>query len=539
MKNSKKRILFILRRHCLIHGPSSGTIRTGIMRSFRICFISLLVLLSSFLQACSIGNSAFDAGNDTEIGLEDDGKIKLSIMVEGGGMPSNSDDDPILHALEEKLNVDMDFQVIQNEYTNSLNIRIAGGTAPDLFSVDHVHMYTYANQDLLLDLTPYIGKMPRVQAVLTPEDWAKGMVDGKIVAISKRPFMKLHSLWIRKDWLDNLHLDVPATIDEFVEVAKAFTYDDPDRNGADDTFGYTSSGMDVAGHDGLFGFSPLFGAFGTTQEGKFYIKRGNLIYSTEDPAFLNALNYIKSFIKTGAVDPDILSNKNFAERDKAFSGKAGIIYIAWTDFVKGDLLKQMKAADPDAKWIQIADPVGPGGSFDSFVDLGDAPGRYAVPADIASDKLNKVLELLNYVASGEGYDLVCYGLEGEHYVRTDRNKVIALNTISEVAYSYNYQLIGRDEFKYYSTKYPLFTGYRNFAYNLESISVYNGFVPIPKGFNIVDLETYEEQTLVNYLYGNTSMSQYDDFLNILVNNYGLDIYKQSAQTALEKLGYLK
>lgn len=505
---------------------------------YKIFLSCLLIIQPFFLTACSLSNPAFEIGTDMGIGMENDSKIKLSIMVEGGGMPVNSDEDPILHALEEKLNVDMDFQVIQNEYTNSLNIRIAGGTAPDLFSVDHVQMYTYANQDLLLDLTPYTGKMPRVQAVLTPEDWVKGMVDGKLVAISKRPYMKLDSLWIRKDWLDNLNLEIPATIYDFVEVAKAFTYNDPDQNGMDDTFGYTSSGMDVSGHDGFYCFSPLFGAFGTTQEGRFYIKRGQLIYSTEDPAFLDALNYIKSFIKTGAVDPEILSNKNYAEREKAFSGQVGMIYIAWTDFVKGDLLKQMKAADPDAKWIQIADPVGPGGSFDSFIDLGDAPGRYAVPADIASDKLNKVMEFLNYIASGEGYDLVCYGLEREHYVRTERNKIIALNKISEVGYSYNYQLIGRDEFKYYSIKYPLFTGYRNFAYNLERINVYNGSVPIPAGFNIVDLQAYEEQTLVNFLYGNTSLSQYDDFLKILVNNYRLDIYKQSARTALEELGYL-
>ena len=42
----------------------------------------------------------------------------------------------------------------------------------------------------------------------------------------------------RKSWLENLNLNVPSTVDEFYEVMRAFTYDDPDGNGVDDTFGH-------------------------------------------------------------------------------------------------------------------------------------------------------------------------------------------------------------------------------------------------------------------------------------------------------------
>ena len=44
-------------------------------------------------------------------------------------------------------------------------------------------------------------------------------------------------LWIRTDWLDNLGLKAPTTMDELLEVARAFRYDDPDGNGQDDTWG--------------------------------------------------------------------------------------------------------------------------------------------------------------------------------------------------------------------------------------------------------------------------------------------------------------
>ena len=45
-----------------------------------------------------------------------------------------------------------------------------------------------------------------------------------------------HAIVIRKDWLDNLGLEVPTTPEELLAVAEAFTYDDPDGNGVDDTY---------------------------------------------------------------------------------------------------------------------------------------------------------------------------------------------------------------------------------------------------------------------------------------------------------------
>ena len=47
-------------------------------------------------------------------------------------------------------------------------------------------------------------------------------------------------------------------------------------------------------------------------------------------------------------------------------------------------------------------PAGPGGSYDGFIDLGDTPNRYAMPKDIAPEKRDQVLKLMDYIASGEG-----------------------------------------------------------------------------------------------------------------------------------------
>ena len=56
---------------------------------------------------------------------------------------------------------------------------------------------------------------------------------------------------------------------------KAFTFDDPDGNGVDDTYGY----IGITGNPD-WGFSPIFGAFGTCP-GIWYAKEDGTVTSGE------------------------------------------------------------------------------------------------------------------------------------------------------------------------------------------------------------------------------------------------------------------
>ena len=65
------------------------------------------------------------------------------------------------------------------------------------------------------------------------------MVDGECVFVP-RDSVTNHVgmlMCIRQDWLDALNLEVPTNVDELHDVMTAFTKDDPDGDGAVDTFG--------------------------------------------------------------------------------------------------------------------------------------------------------------------------------------------------------------------------------------------------------------------------------------------------------------
>ena len=61
----------------------------------------------------------------------------------------------------------------------------------------------------------------------------KHLVDGKLLCIPRITVYNgaMKTVYFRQDWLDNLGLSEPTTLDELHDVLYAFTYDDPDGNG--------------------------------------------------------------------------------------------------------------------------------------------------------------------------------------------------------------------------------------------------------------------------------------------------------------------
>lgn len=60
---------------------------------------------------------------------------------------------------------------------------------------------------------------------------------GNIWAFPTRQTKRGYSRYIRGDWMTDLGIDEPSTIDEFYETLNIFTYSDPDHDGADNTYG--------------------------------------------------------------------------------------------------------------------------------------------------------------------------------------------------------------------------------------------------------------------------------------------------------------
>ena len=116
-----------------------------------------------------------------------------------------------------------------------------------------------------------------------PETFYPVTKDGKTYGIACAPCLTEGQVMvIRQDWLDNLGLSAPTNMDEFEEVIQAFTEDDPDGNGQDDTYGFTYAGDSIYNTGWVADPVPLFSAYagkylpGTWQEDE----NGQLVYGS-------------------------------------------------------------------------------------------------------------------------------------------------------------------------------------------------------------------------------------------------------------------
>ena len=150
------------------------------------------------------------------------------------------------NAYRDNLGITLDFQICASgdEYSQKVTLAIASDDLPDLL---YLPVAEYSQLAEAGKLAPLDDVLEQYGSELTKKNLNSD--GGKILEAAKRndvlygipsgnaERIPSQFLWIRKDWLDKLGLDVPKTLDDVVEVARAFKNDDPDGNGVDDTWG--------------------------------------------------------------------------------------------------------------------------------------------------------------------------------------------------------------------------------------------------------------------------------------------------------------
>ncbi|MFK7692000.1 extracellular solute-binding protein [Paenibacillus sp. HJGM_3] len=462
--------------------------------------------------------------------------VKITMLRGGTGLPA-PDKDVLLQQLNKDLNMNLDISMVPSEYEQQLNVRLAGGTPPDIFGVDKNQMFAYAKQGMLLDLTPYLKKMPNLTPAngFTDTLMKKGQVNGKQYAIPYRPLIPVQTtFWVRQDWLDKLGLKAPTTLDELKAVAKAFVERDPDGNGKKDTIGITGLGFEGT-------LSPIFAAFGVAAPGHIMIKDNKAVYSSALPETVKALDYIKGMFDEGLIDPEFLTNTGLSHQEKAFKGQAGIVYAHWAHIKRPDMEQKMNSINPNQKWTQLDAMTGPGGKFADMYDEGNTSNRYVLPKSLEKEpaKVEKIIEYLDYVSGGKGQLLVNYGIEGTHYKVVNGQVEVDQTKVAEIGQATIHQLTGRIEMDYLNARFPGQKTYFEFTNKLPVIRIYDGFLPVPDGVNMSDKNKYELEEMVKFVYGKRPTSDMPAFLKTLQSTYQLDKIVSEAEKELKALGLIK
>ncbi|WP_127585936.1 extracellular solute-binding protein [Paenibacillus koleovorans] len=390
------------------------------------------------LTGCSSGGSKDGAGasatpssssSSAPQGTAKQEKLKLSFFLYGANnavLPSGQEDF-VRAKIEEKFNVEL---VVENmtastERKTKLTARIASGSdAPDLFLVSGTESGEFITQGVVADLSAYLkpDKMPNYFKWVTSEELGRFQIPKNFnrapipVAPNSYP-----SYWIRKDWLDKLNLKVPTSYEELTSVMQAFSKNDPDGNGKPDTYGYSQAGNGT----NVLAYAPQFKKHGLIG-GAFLDKDNNLHDVYSDPKMGAVLDDLRAWIKDGLVDPDWFLSNAAKVKEKFEQGRIGMVWlndarIDGFESTPGNYATNLKKIVPTAQII----PIHPFPGTPNWV--GNLPNTAFLvnkaTADKEPAKVQRIMQILDWLASEEGYLLTHYGIQNKHYTKTG-NKIV-------------------------------------------------------------------------------------------------------------------
>jgi len=220
-----------------------------------------------------------------------------------------------------------------DEYDQKLNIALATGEIPEFVSLEKpLQVKQLAEAGLIMPLDDvyeqYASELTKsvlMETGTAPFDAAT--IDGKLYALPEvdSTLMLADVIWIRTDWLEQLGLAEPKTMDELVAVMEAFCAADFDGNGVNDTIG-----MGIAKDlwAGLFGLRGFFNAYESYPTIWVEDENGQLVYGSTLPSTKDALAKLNEMHQKGLLDPEFGVKDGGKVAEATTAGKCGILYGA-------------------------------------------------------------------------------------------------------------------------------------------------------------------------------------------------------------------
>lgn len=207
---------------------------------------------------------------------------------------------------------------------------------------------------------------------------------------------------VRKDWLDELGLEEPETIDEWTTMLRAFK----EKKNVVAPLTITLNNMN--------GFGVFSGAYGTYHD--LYVQDGVVKYGPLDDSYKEYLKLLNDWYEEGLLDADFASVDGTTIQGNILNGISG----ATAGSCGGNLGKWLSAGTAEGFDLAgVKYPVLKKGEKPQFAQMGPVvDGMYAA---ITKDCKNYELcvKLLDYGYSEEGHNLFNFGIEGESYTMVD------------------------------------------------------------------------------------------------------------------------
>lgn len=442
-----------------------------------------------------------------------------------------------LQKMAEDANVEVEyFHPAAGTTTEQFNLKVAGNNWEDIVEYNwraYPGGATQAIADgIIVDLAPYIDEYaPNFAAYLEANPHVKKQLvseDGQIYgfpAIGSGAASVTAGYIVRKDWLDQLKLDVPTTIADWEEMLTAFKED----LGVDRPLSTDKAGL-------IGGNAYLAGAWGVYPG--WYVDNGEVKYGYMEEGFKEYLTTMHNWAEKGLLDVDSFGNDNKTIQSNLLNDKSGATY-GFVGSMIGTVMNSAAETNPDMNLVGVQYPVlKDGDEPDILRYTWEVRAENACAITTACEDIEAAMRFLDQYYSEEGIIAKNFGVEGLSYEMVNGEPAytdLIMNnpdglSIAEALGRYtraSYTCVGIIDARYYQQYYTM-------PQQSEAFSLWNTYssnavdVTYPPVSHTADESeeltvittaagTYVIEECTKFIMGTRSLDEFDAFVEELKN----------------------
>lgn len=266
------------------------------------------------------------------------------------------EDNAYTRYLKKMLNIQNDTVYMDTEerYSELINILVKDQNLPDIMVVtDREILKELVENDLVEDLTQVFEKCasPRIKEMY--ESYGDALLDsgkfnGRLMAVPETVIDHgPNFLWLRKDWMEELGLEEPETLEDAFEIIDAFV---KNRMGTED--GETPVGLAcdtnlVGTTSSSYSVDPVFDSFRANPQ-RWIKKDEEIVYGSLTEETKEALEYLHKLYDRGILDRNFALRAPNNLRDLVVNGKCGAFFGLW--WTPNNPLMESYEKNSEADW---------------------------------------------------------------------------------------------------------------------------------------------------------------------------------------------
>lgn len=402
------------------------------MKKKWICLLTASAMLAGMLASCGNGssdktdagsenitvadddtaNTTADSDNDSEEPVEVTAVLQLNPEIV-------LDNNPVVEMIQEALNIHLRIEAPpQDGFGDRVKMLVTTGDMPDLvhYGTD-IFATQWAEEGLLLDITDKIADYPNLNSNISIEQYGDCIFlpDGKIYGIPRPNSYDKFGYLINKKWLEAVDMEAPATIEEFVEVCRAFTTMDPDGNGQSDTYGTSLNAQQSSLDSGIWHLQNDFFSMAYNISSWHWGMpdvNGDAALRPLKSQYPEYMQQLRAMYEEGIIDREFVTHNAEENYEKIAQNRVGIVGVSQTNYTTSLLEKYRMNLDD---FIYCPPLVQKEGDSPIYALPPSNWMAYYVNAGSSPEKQDAVLRILDWANSEEGFVAMQLGIAGDNY----------------------------------------------------------------------------------------------------------------------------